>query len=71
MLILHTLVPGDEMEIWIPAVDQHVEVRISREGAPEIFCTPETAVFRRNAAVFKRRAEDAKPADFSVMPSKP
>jgi hypothetical protein len=69
MLILHTLAPGDEMEIWIPGVEQRIEVRISREGTPEIFCTPETSVFRRSAAVFRWRAEDAsgRKADFSVL----
>jgi hypothetical protein len=58
MVSLHTLAIGDELEIWIPEVEQYVEVRISQKGVPEIFCTPEAAVFRRSASVFQRRADD-------------
>jgi hypothetical protein len=45
------------MEIWMPEIEQYVEVRISQKGVPEIFCTPEAAVFRRRAAVFQQRTD--------------
>jgi hypothetical protein len=56
MIVYHTLAPGDELEVWIPRLEQYIEVRISPDGVPEIFCTPNAAVFRRSAAVFERRA---------------
>lgn len=58
MIAFYTLAPGDELEIWIPEIEQYVEIRVSQDGAPEIFCTPETAVFRRAAAVFRRRVNN-------------
>jgi hypothetical protein len=58
MISFHTLAVGDELEIWIPEIEQYVEVRISNKGVVEIFCTPEAAVFRRRPAVFQRRADD-------------
>lgn len=57
MIVYHTLAPGDELEIWIPALEEYVEVRISPDGIPEIFCTANAGVFRRSAAVFERRAK--------------
>jgi hypothetical protein len=57
MLSLHTLAIGDELEIWIPEIEQYLEVRISKKGVLQIFCTPEAAVFRRRASVFQRRGD--------------
>jgi len=57
MIAYHTLAVGDELEVWIPAFEEYVEIRISPDGVPEIFCTPNAAVFRRSATVFERRAK--------------